>query len=351
MRIALTYNRRPLLPMTCAALDDTYAEWDDAATIAAVQHALAMQHDVTLVEATLGAEATLRALAPDMVFNLAEGLGGVEREARLPAFLERQHIPFTGSSARTLRLCLDKAATKRVLRAAGLPTPAFTVLRQARYLPASLRFPVIVKPVHEGSSKGISTHAVVHTAHALRAQVTHVLSTYAQPALVEAFVPGREFTVALLGNGPQVTVLPLVEVCFAALPPGAAPIYSYEAKWLWDTPAHPLDLFRCPAEVPLALARTIACLCQRAFQVLGCYDWCRIDLRLDAVGQPYILEVNPLPGIAPDPESHSCFPCAAAAAQLTYPQLIHTVLALACQRYGLASPPILGSGGQVACHA
>ena len=124
MKIALTYNLRPVTTATRVLPDDTYAEWDEPDTIAAVQAALATAHEVILVEDNSALAARLRAGAPDIVFNLAEGLTGPDREARLPALLERWHIPFTGSSSRTLRTCLDKAATKRVLQQHGLPTPA-----------------------------------------------------------------------------------------------------------------------------------------------------------------------------------------------------------------------------------
>ncbi len=338
MKIALTYNLKPpSLQGHPAALDDIYAEWDDPATITAVREALARRHDVVPIEGDDQAEQRLLAARPDMVFNLAEGLTGPWREARIPAFLERHGIPFTGSSAHTLHLCLDKAATKRVLQRHGLPTPAFTVMHRPDQAQQVARFPVIVKPLHEGSSKGIWGDSVASTDVELRRQVQRVVEIYAQPALVETFLPGREFTIALLGNGAQVTALPLVEICFAALHAGARPVYSYEAKWLWDTPERPLDLFRCPAQVEPDLEQTIVDLCQRAFRILACRDWCRIDVRLDAHGQPAILELNPLPGILPDVESHSCFPQAAAAAGMAYPDLIRQVLHLACQRYGIRS--------------
>ena len=133
----------------------SYAEWDEPDTIAAVQAALATAHEVVLIENNSTVEAGLRASAPDIVFNMAEGLAGPDREARIPALLERWGIPFTGSSARTLRTCLDKAATKRVLQQHGLPTPAYAVLSCADRLPDLPAFPLIVKPLHEGSSKGI----------------------------------------------------------------------------------------------------------------------------------------------------------------------------------------------------
>lgn len=325
MKIALIYNLRPTHDARRAGPDDMYAEWDEPDTIAAVQAALATAHEVVLIEDNSEVEACLHASAPDIVFNLAEGLSGPDREARIPALLERWGIPFTGSSARTLRACLDKAATKRVLLQHGLPTPAYAVVHCAAVLPDFPAFPLMVKPLHEGSSKGIADTSVVHTLTALQARVTYVLGTYRQPALVETFLSGREFTVALLGNSPEVTVLPLVEICFTALPQGALPVYSYAAKWLWDTPAHPLDILRCPADLPGDLVQAIAALCHRAFLALECRDWCRIDVRLDGHGQPHILELNPLPGILPNAASHSCFPTAAATAHISYAALIRGV--------------------------
>lgn len=335
MKIALVYNLRPPQAHLDSA-DDTYAEWDEPATILAVQAALATRHEVVLVEADATAAARVRALAPDLVFNLAEGYGGAEREATLPACFERWRLPFTGSSAATLRQCLDKAAAKAVLQRHGLPTPAYAVVHTLRHWPTLPPFPVIVKPVHEGSSKGITQAAVVQDQAALTSRVAQVLRQYGQPALVETLVTGREFTVALLGNGPQVTVLPVVEICFEALPAGAWPVYSYEAKWLWDTPQQPRPMLHCPALLPAALRQQMSDICRAAFLALGCRDWCRIDVRLDASGQPTILELNPLPGLHPDPHSHAGFPTAAAAAGLSYEALILRVLAHACARYGLS---------------
>lgn len=332
MKIVLAYN---LKPTSVPAWDDTYAEWDDVETIEAVRDALATDHEVVLVEADAEVEHRIAQTAPDLVFNMAEGLHGAWREAQLPALLEALQIPFTGSSARTLALGLDKAATKRVLRQHGLPTPDGIVMHTPDQACDRLPFPLLVKPLYEGSSKGIWGESVVSNASDLRRQVRRVLERYEQPALVETFLPGREFTVALLGNGAHVAVLPVVEICFAALNQGAVPIYSYEAKWLWDTPAQPLDIFHCPADIDAALAERLATLARRAFKALECRDWCRIDVRLDACGNPAILEINPLPGILPHADSHSCFPQAAAQAGMTYTDLIRRVTALACERYGL----------------
>ncbi len=139
-------------------------------------------------------------------------------------------------------------------------------------------------------------------------QLEWVLNTYHQPALVEEFLPGREFTVAMIGNGSDLTVLPIVEINFDTLPTGVQPIYSYEAKWLWDQEEDPLQIFTCPATLEPLLRLQIEELCKSAFQALDCRDWCRIDVRLDAQGRPQVIELNPLPGILPRPEQNSCFP-------------------------------------------
>jgi D-alanine-D-alanine ligase len=192
-----------------------------------------------------------------------------------------------------------------------------------------------VKPLREGSSKGILNSSLVHNPAQLRDEIQRVLTRYHQPALVERFLPGREFTVALLGNGREVQVLPIVEIQFEELPAEINPIYSFEAKWVWDTVERPLEIFSCPAKMPAALRKKIESVCRAAFSALGVRDWCRIDLRLDESGEPNILELNPLPGILPNPDANSCFPKAARTAGMTYEGLINRVLEIACQRVGL----------------
>jgi D-alanine-D-alanine ligase len=166
-------------------------------------------------------------------------------------------------------------------------------------------------------------------------QVEWSLQTYRQPVLIEEFLPGREFTVALLGNGESLRMLPIVEIDFAALPAGVNPIYSFEAKWVWDTEEQPLEIFACPAPLDPALHNAIERVCKKTFQVMGCRDWCRIDVRLDASGHPNIIELNPLPGVLPRPEQNSCFPKAARAAGLSYDELILGVADAAIARHHL----------------
>jgi D-alanine-D-alanine ligase len=316
---------------------DRYAEWDDIHTVKAVERALAVRHQVTLVDANLDAFETFRRLRGgiDLVFNIAEGLHGASREGQIPAILDMLGIPYTGSEPLALGLCLDKRRTKEILRYNGVPTPRFWTVAALCEIPVRLRYPLMVKPTLEGSSKGVTDRSLVKNRRELLRQVDWVLTTYRQPALIEEFLPGREFTVAMLGNGDTLHALPIVEINFATLPQGVNPIYSYEAKWVWDREQDPLQIFTCPAQLDPPLQREIETVCKQAFTALGCRDWCRIDVRLDAAGHPQVIELNPLPGILPRPEQNSCFPKAARAAGMTYDAMILAVVETARQRLGL----------------
>ena len=315
---------------------ELHAEWDDEATIAAVDTALGAFGEVIRLEATRDFPGRLRASRPDIVFNLAEGSAGRNREAHVPAFCEFWGIPYTGSDPLTLSLCLDKGRAKESLVYHGIPTAAFTVVPDSARLGDLPELPVVVKPVHEGSSKGITQASLCRTRAEVRRAVARVVAGYGQPALVERWLPGRELTCAVLGNGDDARVLPVVELDFDALPPGALPLYSYEAKWLWDTPERPLPIFHCPARLGAALTRRVVRTALAAYRALGCRDWARVDLRCDADGVPSVLEVNPLPGVLPESVMNSCFPKAARAAGMDYAAMIHAVLRAGAARYGLA---------------
>ena len=316
--------------------DDEFAEWDSAETIAAVEHALSGLGEVIRLEANEEFPERLRATRPNIVFNMAEGLHGPNRESHIPAICEFFGIPYSGSDPFTLSLCLDKARTKELLAWHGVPTARFEVVRQSsRVATTSLRFPLFVKPVHEGSSKGITERNYCQTPEELEAQVEFLLERYRQPVLVEEFLPGAEFTCAVLGNGEAARVLPIVGMRFDALPAGALPVYGFEAKWLWDSPERPLEIFECPARIDAALRRRIEEVVLHAYRALACRDWSRIDVRLDADGVPNVVEVNPLPGILPDPSDNSCFPKAARAAGMSYDELIQACVRHAAERQGV----------------
>ena len=330
-----------------ASANDLYAEWDSPETIDAVAAALAVYGEVVRLEASPDFPERLRATKPDLVFNIAEGLYGVNREAHVPAICEFFGVPYSGSDPFTLSLCLDKARTKEILSHHRVPTAPFVLVESREDLhrllggasplaPPSDILPLFVKPVHEGSSKGITERNLVRSADELEAQVQLLLATYEQPVLVEEFLPGTEFTCGILGNGSTARVLPIVGMNFGALPTGAVPIYGFEAKWVWDRPENPLEIFECPARVSDSLRTAIEKVALRAYRVLGCRDWSRVDVRLDADGVPNVVEVNPLPGILPDAADNSCLPKAARAAGLSYDELIQSCLLHAAERNHIA---------------
>ena len=320
---------------------DQFAEWDSPVTIAAVESALRALGKVVRLEANADFPELLRITRPDIVFNIAEGLHGVNRESHVPAICEFFGIPYSGSDPFTLSLCLDKARAKETLSFHGIPTPRFAVVNRVEDLTAAtgkLKLPLFVKPLHEGSSKGITDRNFCRTRAQLLKQTAFLLESYEQPVLVEEYLPGQEFTCGVLGNGNEATVLPIVGMNFDTLPDGALPIYSFEAKFVWDRPENPLEIFQCPARITRELQASIERVALDAFRVLGCRDWARIDVRLDAAGSPNVIEVNPLPGILPDPADNSCLPKAARAAGIGYEELIQSCLRFAASRQGVKLP-------------
>ncbi|MBN1783301.1 D-alanine--D-alanine ligase [bacterium] len=346
MKIALTFSSKEGLveeyrnrrkKHEAGPTDDFFAEGDSMDTIHAVMQALrSLGHRVVGIEADEGAMLKLSAERPDLVMNMAEGLTGDCRESYIPMLCERLGLRYTGSDPLTLGICLNKMRTKEILGFYHVPNPPFQVFYPNEPVNTDhLIFPAIVKPIAEGSSKGIDNRSVVTDPAGAKLIIAEKLKTYEQPVIVETFLTGREFTVALWGNGTDVTVLPIVEIGFHELPEGAWPMYSYEAKWIWDVPEKPLQIFHCPAEIESSLKENIEELAKRAYSILGVRDWCRIDVRLDQENVPNILELNPLPGILPNPEDNSCFPKAARTAGYTYTEMIGNLIAIACRRTGI----------------
>lgn len=345
--VALTYNVKPESStkvsnnssQTYLQSDnslDKYAEWDTYETIFALRDALALYHNVTLIEANEDAYEKFRKLKPEIVFNVAEGANGISREAQIPAMLEMLQIPYTGSDPLTLSLCLDKSRTKEILTYHKIPNSKFVVsYGENGFAGSELRFPLMIKPIGEGSSKGIFNSSYVNDHESLEKTLAENVLKYNQPFIVEEYLPGREFTVAVIGNGIEAKTFPIVEMNFNELPSDMIPIYSYEAKWILDTRDNPLDIFTCPAKIDSDLEKKISELVLRTYNVLNCKDWSRIDVRLDAEGEPNIIEVNPLPGMLPNPDDNSCYPKAARAAGMSYEETINAVLNSAAKRYGM----------------
>ena len=245
------------------------------------------------LEATRELPVRLGSADVDVVFNIAEGFSGKSREAQVPALLELMGIPYTGSEPAALAITLDKALAKRLVREAGVATARSIMLAATDAMPENLRYPVIVKPNLEGSSKGVTRASAARNADELEALLGKLRQKFSSPLLVEEFLPGREFTVGVLGDV-EPRVLPIMEVLFDESC-GDLPIYSYEHKTGEDTGA--------TFQVPAALDEVLLAKIQRAalgcFEALGCRDVARVDFRLDADGEPNFIECNPLPGLSP----------------------------------------------------
>src|SRR2546425_107747 len=231
MRIGLAYNEKPESAPAAESdgTGDAFAEWDDPSTITAVEQALGLFGSVTRLEADQFFPQNVVLARPDLVFNMAEGLHGQSREALVPAICEYLNIPYTGSDPLTLALSLHKGRTKETLAYRGVPTAPFTCIEAPGQIERmALTYPVFVKPVAEGSGKGVFATNLCANAAALRKRARFLLERYAEPVLVETYLPGPEFTVAILGNGADAYCLPVIGFDFSALPEGAPPVFGYD---------------------------------------------------------------------------------------------------------------------------
>lgn len=308
--------------------EDAFEEYDSDATLGALEQALRENGYETL---RLGGGRALlrRALehAGDLVFNIAEGYGTRSREAHVPSALEMLGIPYTHSDPLTLGLTLDKAMAKRVLAATGIATPRFVVVEnEAQLEHLGLSFPMIAKPLFEGSSVGVRKHSRVVDPGALRALAVQLLRDYRQPVLVEEFCSGPEFTVGILGTDAEAEVIGTMEIV-----PRTCAVeeftYSLEVKRDWRNEVE----YQAPPRRPAELVRAIESLALSAYRTLTCRDVGRVDVRLDAEGMPRFLEINPLPGLNPD---SSDLPILARAYGISYPQLIGRIVESARKRLG-----------------
>jgi D-alanine-D-alanine ligase len=280
---------------------------------------------VVRLEATPDLVRSLPDAHVDLVFNLAEGLRGRSREAHVPALLEMLGVPFTGSDAATMALALDKNLAKGVVGAAAVPVPRGLVMKTGdEALPQGLVFPLIVKPNAEGSSKGVAPRSVVENERDLRTAVKEQIGKYRQEVLVEEFLPGREFTVGVLGAADAPRVLPVMEIVFVE-PDGKHPVYAFGDKLDWTKKIR----YDRPAKVDAALAAEIEAVALGAWRALGCRDVARFDLRCDGEGHVRFIEVNTLPGITPG-WSDLCL--IAESAGLSYEALIGAILEPALRR-------------------
>jgi len=299
------------------------AEFDREDTIAHLEHAIS---DLGLRTDRIGhARALVRRLADghrwDLVFNIAEGMHGFGREALVPALLEAYGIPYVFSDPLVCAVTLHKATAKRVLRDAGLPTPAFALVESAEQIAGvDLPYPLFAKPVAEGTSKGVTSESRIRTPADLDRLCRRLLSEYRQPVLVETFLPGREVTVGLLGTGDRARVAGVLEVLF--LETAEPDVYTYLNKEECETRIE----YRLASG---SLAEEAGDLALRAWRTLGCRDGGRVDLRADPGGRLSVIEANPLPGLHPE---HSDLPILCTQAGMPYGRLIGEIVASARER-------------------
>jgi D-alanine-D-alanine ligase len=279
----------------------------------------------------------LREDAPDVVFNMVESLGDEAiYETYVAGMYELLNIAYTGAGPMTLGTCLDKARTKEILSYHGITTPKFFLCESpddVNKLAASLSFPMIVKPALEDASVGIENKSIVCSFDELVRRVRFIITKFEQPALVEEYIDGRELNVAILGDTlPE--VLPISEIDFSSLPEGMPNIVTYNAKWMHNTPEFVGTVGKCPAILPADVEKRVKETAFKAFTLLGCRDYARVDIRLSKDNVPYVIEVNPNPDISDD----AGFMRSAKSSGRTFADVIQTIIECAVERHRLTRP-------------
>ena len=322
MLIGLTYDLRQDY-LDAGYGEEETAEFDRPDTIDAIENALReLGHETDRIgRVTSLVERLARGDRWDLVYNIAEGLRGIGREAQVPALLDAYDIPYTYSDPLVCALTLHKPMTKRVVRDLGLPTPAFVVVDcDTDVAGVNLRFPLFAKPIAEGTSKGITSASKITNVAELKTVCGRLLREFHQPVLVEEFLPGREFTVGIVGTSEDAEVVGVMEVIL--LSTAEADVYTY------------INKEQCDERVKYVLAtgeiaREASALALNVWRGLGCRDGGRVDVRADFTGRLSFIEVNPLPGIHPQ---HSDLPIMACLAGWTYRQLFERIVNSAITR-------------------
>lgn len=348
-RVALLANLKINAPKFEGMVEDQWADLDSEKTVQALVDAIrAGGHACEFFEGNLSLVELLPKYRPDICFNICEGHYGDAREAQIPALLEMMRLPYTGSRVLTLALALDKPMTKRVLYYHGLPTPNFQVFERIdEPLSSDMTFPLFVKPSREGTGMGVSAKSIVHTEDEMRQQIAHIIERYKQPALVERYIEGREVTVGLVGNleGPVAHRLPdnekapRVQAGLRFFPPMEVDLQPYlESDAVYSNRlkvelADQLN-YLCPAPLDDEMVDELNWYAAAVFRVIGALDVSRIDFRLDIHdnNKPYILEINPLPGLSP---GISDLVIEAAAEGVGHAHLVNMILDTALRRYGM----------------
>lgn len=325
--VGLTYDLKTDYEFKDGDPADANAEFDHPSTIDVIARAIVANG--FKVRRIGNAEQLLEKmdeLDVDIVFNISEGLSGRNRESQVPILLEMRGVPFVGSDALTLGLTLDKVMAKKVFIADKIPTPRFFEASSVADLERMDHrvFPLIVKPRFEGSSKGLSENSRVEDEEELKRQVEYITSTYKQPALVEQFISGQEFTVAVIGND-QPEALPVVQIKIDGR-------YKLNDKFYTFARIQSDKLeYACPARITKELALTLQDLALKTYAAVDCRDFGRVDFRVDQDNQPYVLEINPLPSLS----TEDVFKLVAQTIGITYDEIIGRILKTALVRHNL----------------
>jgi len=325
--VGLTYDLKTDYEFKDDDPPDANAEFDHPSTIDVIAKAIESQgHKVKRIGNVANLIENLDHLNVDIVFNISEGLLGRNRESQVPILLEMADIPFVGADALTLSLTLDKIMAKKIFIAEGLPTPKFFEVKTPEALIDSdhMKFPLIVKPRFEGSSKGLSDASRVENAEELKKQAEYVINTYKQPALVEEFIRGEEFTVAIVGNdSPE--VMPIVQIKIDGRLRLNDKFYTFAR-----IASNRLE-YICPARINQDLKEKVSDLALKTYNAVECRDFGRVDFRVDNEGNPYILEINPLPSLS----TEDVFMMVAKEVGISYEEMVGRILKGALKRYNL----------------
>lgn len=325
----MTYDLKESVSALKGVPDDALEEYDSAETVEAISKAVAaLSHTVVKLGGGLDLLSRIVREEIDIVFNIAEGRGTYRsREAQVPSMLEMLDVPYSGSDPVSLGICLDKALTKKLVAAVGVPTPEWIVVNDEKQLAkvdwSDFPLPAFVKPAYEGSSKGVRVASRVDNPEQLRETAARILEDYREPALIEEFISGDEVTVGLVGNSPPqlvgiMRIVPKVKTDFF--------VYSLEVKRQWES----LVDYECPARLDAGILESIRDYSVATFEVLGCRDLARLDFRIGPDGRPYFLEINPLPGLNP---ISGDLPIMARNAGWSYDELVSSIMKAALSRY------------------
>jgi len=328
MRIGLSYDLKETILLQQAGCDDAFEEYDSSETVDLIAAAIEAEgHTVVMLGGGREFLGKILHEKVDFVFNIAEGRGTYRsREAQVPSILEMLDIPYSGSDPQCLAICLDKPITKKLVALAGVSTPKWRVIADRQELrqldSCDFPFPAIIKPAYEGSSKGIRLTSVVEDATQAIEAIEITLEKYQQPAMMEEFILGDEVTVGITGNSP-----PKVLGTMRILPKQRDSYFTYTV----EVKRNYLDLvdYECPAGLEEKVLQCIEVASLKTFEALGCRDFARLDFRISAQGMPYLLEINPLPGLG----THSDLVIMAKKMGWTHRELISAVLNAALKRY------------------